>query len=124
MRTRIWIEPVKRPDGRDWYTDRGLLLRTRLGGPHGEILCDRVHNAICETCRGLMSRGITEAFETWKEGILYPCMTGDIASTAQLEVPVPSHEPWRGGIHGPIKRLYRSPALCSNLIYQVSESSG
>jgi hypothetical protein len=43
--TRVWIEPVKRPDGRDWYTDRGLPLRTRLGGPEGEILCDRVHNA-------------------------------------------------------------------------------
>jgi hypothetical protein len=60
MTTRIWIEPVKRPDG----TDRGLLLRTRLGGPDGEILCDRVHNAICESCRVLMSRGIVGAFET------------------------------------------------------------
>jgi hypothetical protein len=28
MTTRIWIEPVKRPDGCNWYTDRnGLLLR-------------------------------------------------------------------------------------------------
>ena len=41
MMTRIWIEPVKRPDGRDWYTDRGLVLRTRFGGPDGEILADR-----------------------------------------------------------------------------------
>jgi hypothetical protein len=49
MTTRIWIEPVKRPDGRNLYTDRGLLLRTRLGGPDGEIRCNRVHNAICET---------------------------------------------------------------------------
>jgi hypothetical protein len=56
MTTRIWIEAVKRPDGSDWYTDRGLLLQTRLGGPDGEVLCDRVHNAIFETCRVFMSR--------------------------------------------------------------------
>jgi hypothetical protein len=95
MTTRIWIEPIKRPDGRDWYTDRGLLLRTRLGGPDGEILCDRMHNAICETCRVLMSRGIVGSFETWKAGIPYPCMTGDIAKTAELTV----HEPDDGVVH-------------------------
>jgi hypothetical protein len=94
--TRIWIEPVKRPDGRNWYTDRnGLLLRTRLDGPDGEILCDRLHNPVCETCRVLMSRGIVGAFETWKAGIPYPCMTGDIASTAELTV----HEPDDGIVH-------------------------
>jgi hypothetical protein len=50
-----------------WYSDRDrLLLRPRLGGPDGEILCDRGHNAVCETCRVLMSRGIVGAFETWK----------------------------------------------------------
>jgi hypothetical protein len=89
MTTRIWIEPVKRPDGRNWYSDRGLLLRTRLGGPDGEILCDRVQNAICETCRVLMSRGITGLFETWKDGVLYACMQGDIARTAGLTVKEP-----------------------------------
>ena len=41
MTMRIWIEAVKRPDGRNWYTDRGLLLRTRLGGPDGEVIADR-----------------------------------------------------------------------------------
>jgi hypothetical protein len=95
MTTRIWIEPVKRPDGRNWYSDRGLLLRTRLDGPDGEILRDRVRNAICETCRVLMSRGIVGQFETWKLGIGYPCMTGDIASTAGLTV----HEPDDGLVH-------------------------
>jgi hypothetical protein len=95
MTTRIWIEPVKRPDGRNCYTDRGLLLRTRLGGPDGEILCDRVHNAVCETCRVLMSRGIVGAFETWKEDLPYACMRGDIASTAELTV----HEPDDGAVH-------------------------
>jgi hypothetical protein len=95
MTTRIWIEPVKRPDGRNWYTDRGLLLRTRLGGPDGEVLCDRIRNPIGETCRVLMSRGIVGAFETWKLGLPYPCMTGDIASTVGLTV----HEPDDGLVH-------------------------
>jgi hypothetical protein len=53
----------KRPSDRDWYTDRGLLLGTRLGGPDGEIVRDGVHNALCETCRVLMARGITGSFE-------------------------------------------------------------
>src|SRR5262245_11488151 len=42
MTTRIWLEPLKRPDGRNWYTDRGLLLRARLGGPDGEVLCSEL----------------------------------------------------------------------------------
>src|SRR5947208_17100053 len=96
MITQIWIEPVKRPDGRNWYTrQNGLLLRTRLGGPDGEVLFDRVHNPVCETCRVLMSRGIVGAFETWKVGLPYPCMTGDIASTTGLTV----HEPDDGVVH-------------------------
>jgi len=71
MMTRIWIEPVKRPDGRDWYTDRGLLLRTRLGGPDGEILADRVHNPVCTSCHALMARGIIGPFETLVERWLF-----------------------------------------------------
>src|SRR5262245_45265442 len=95
MATLIFVEPIKRPDGRDWDTDRGLLLRTRLGGPDGEVLCDRVHNAICETCRVLMSRGIVGAFETWKPGIDHPCMSGVIEKVAGLTV----HEPDDGVVH-------------------------
>jgi hypothetical protein len=64
----------KRPSDRDWYTDRGLLLGTRLGGPDGEIVRDGVHNALCETCRVLMARGITGSFEAWKVGIPYACI--------------------------------------------------
>ena len=90
MTARIWIEPVKRPDGRNWYSERwGLLLRTRLGGPDGEILCDRVHNPVCESARALMARGITGQFETRKPGIDYACMTGDIEKTAGLTIREP-----------------------------------
>jgi hypothetical protein len=111
--TRIWIEPVKRPDGRNWYTDRnGLLLRTRLGGPDGEVLCDRVHNAVCETCRVLMSRGIVGLFETWKVGIDYPCMTGDIASTGELTV----HEPDYGVVHFTHWRPFDQNALSGSAV--------
>ena len=57
--TQIWIEPVKRPDGRKHFTsERGQLLRARLGGPDGEILAEGVHNALCEACRALLARGI------------------------------------------------------------------
>jgi hypothetical protein len=42
-----------------------------------------------------MSRGIVGSFETWKIGIGYPCMTGDIASTAGLTV----HAPDDGVVH-------------------------
>jgi hypothetical protein len=91
MTARIWIEPVRRPDD-NWYTDCGLLLRTRLGDPDGEVLYDRLHNAICETFR----RSCREsALSTWKVGIGSPCMTGDIAITAGLTV----HEPDDGVVH-------------------------
>jgi hypothetical protein len=121
MTTRIWIEPVKRPDGRNWYTDRGLLLRSRLGGPEGEILCDRVHNPVCESCRVLMSRGIIGAFETWKVGIPYPCMTGDIAGTAGLTV----HEPDDGVVHFARWRSFAQDAVYRSAVpAPASEDDG
>jgi hypothetical protein len=39
---------------------------------------------VCETCRVLMSRGVTGPFETWREGIPYACMRGDIERAAEL----------------------------------------
>ena len=66
--------------------DRGLLLRTRLGGPDGEVLCDRIHNPVCESCRALMARGITGPSETWKPSFNHPCMSGDIEKVAGLTV--------------------------------------
>jgi hypothetical protein len=88
--TIIWIEPVKRSDGSNWYSGRnGLLLRTRLGGPDGEVICDRVHNALCETCRVLMSRGITGLFETWREGVPCACIRGETERTAGLTMSEP-----------------------------------
>jgi hypothetical protein len=85
--TQIWIEPVKRADGRKHYTiGRGLLLAARLGNPDGEILIEATHNAVCEACRVLVSRGIVGSFETRKQVIPYPCMKGDIEKTAGLTV--------------------------------------
>jgi hypothetical protein len=102
MTTLIWIESVLRTDGRPWYVPKderiaksGLLLRARLGGPDGEILCDRVFNPVCESCCTLVARGIVGPFETRKPNIDYPCMIGDIASTAGLTV----HEPDDGPAH-------------------------
>ena len=37
----------------------------------------------------LISRGIVGSFETWKVGIGYPCITGDIETTAGLTVAEP-----------------------------------
>ena len=64
-------------------------------GPDGEILVDGVHNALCDTCRALMSRGIVASFETRKPGIDYPSVTGDIEKTAGLTV----NEPDDGVVH-------------------------
>jgi hypothetical protein len=66
-----------------------------LGGLDGEILVEKAHNAVCEACLVLMSRGIVGSFETWKPGIRYLCMMGDIASTAELMV----HESDDGIVH-------------------------
>ena len=100
--TVIWIEPVLRPDGRKWYvpkreriTTSGLLHRTRLGGPDGDLLCDRVYNPVCESCCALMARGITGPFETRKPDVPYPCMTGDIEKAAGLTI----SEPDNGVVH-------------------------
>jgi hypothetical protein len=73
---KCWIEAVKRPDGRNWHTDCGLLLRTRLGGPDGEALCDRVHNAVRETCRVLMSRGIVGSLRDFEDRHRLPLHDG------------------------------------------------
>ena len=94
--TQIWVEPVKRPDRRKHYTTgRGLLLTARLGSSDGEILIEAAHNAFCEACRVLMSRGIVGSFETWKYGIPYPCLRGDIEKTAGLTV----YQPDKGVVH-------------------------
>src|SRR5262245_12247358 len=91
-----------------------------------------MHNALCETCRVLMSRGITGSFETLKEGILYPCTTGDTASTAKLTV----HEPddgvehftrWRpfdqNAVSALRSRRQRARAVCERLRVLAREGS-
>jgi hypothetical protein len=85
MTARMWIEPVTRPDG--WVIPTAAFTADSRGRrPGDEILCDRVHNGVCESCRVLMPRGIVGRFETCKAGIEDLCI---IASTAELTV----HEP-------------------------------
>jgi hypothetical protein len=50
---------------------------------------------VCTSCRALMALGITGPFETWKEGIPYACLRGDIEKVAGLTV----HEPDDGVVH-------------------------
>ena len=94
MTTKIWIEQLRHPDGRPRYTSRGQLYRTRLGGPDGEVLCEQTVSPVCPSCRVLLARGITGPFETWKEGVPYACMRGDVEKVAGLTV----KEPDRGAI--------------------------
>src|SRR5262245_7113764 len=84
--TIIWIEPLRLADGRPRYSGRGQLYRTRLGGPDGEILVESTVAQVCSSCRALMARGITGSFETWREGIPYTCLLGDIEKTAGLAI--------------------------------------
>jgi hypothetical protein len=50
----------------------------------------RVHDAICETCRVLISRG-TVGLRDLEGRIEYPSMSGDIALTAELTVHATDH---------------------------------
>jgi hypothetical protein len=68
-----------------------------------------------------MSRGIVAAFETWKAGIPYPCMTGDIASTAELTV----HEPDDGIVHFARWRPFNQDAISRSAVSApASEEDG
>jgi hypothetical protein len=119
--TIIWIEYLRHSDARLRYSSHGQLYRTRLGGPDGEVLCDRVHNAISETCRVLMSLGILGTFETWKEDIHHACMQGEIETAAGLTVSEPdirgrdANPGSYGGDHTPALRM---PFLCIPLTRQ------
>jgi hypothetical protein len=42
-----------------------------------------------------MARGITGPFETWRQGVAYACLRGDIERTAALTI----HEPDDGVVH-------------------------
>jgi hypothetical protein len=59
-----------------------------------------------------MSRGIAGAFETWKEGIPYACLRGDIARTAELTV----HEPDDGVVHFARWRPLNQDALSGSAV--------
>jgi hypothetical protein len=59
-----------------------------------------------------MSRGIVDGFETWKADIPYPCMRGDVASTAELTV----HEPDDGLAHFARWRPFRQHAVSRSAV--------
>ena len=82
----IWIELLRHADGRVRYSDRGQLYRTRLDEPDGEVLCQQTVSPVCPSCRALLALGITGPFETWREGVPYACMRGDIEKVAGLTV--------------------------------------
>src|SRR4051794_36083300 len=90
MVRRIWIEALSHADGRARYSSRGQLYRTHLGSLEGDVLCDQTVSALGPSCRALMARCITGPFETWREGVPYACMRGDIEKGAGLTVLEPS----------------------------------
>jgi hypothetical protein len=65
---RIWIEPLRHPDGYPKYSSQGQLYRTKLGSADGPVLCERTVTPTLESCRALLACGITGQFETWHEG--------------------------------------------------------
>jgi hypothetical protein len=86
MTKRIWIEPLRHPDGYPKYSSRGQLYRTKLGDANGPVLCSRTVTPTLDSCRALLACGITGHFETWQEGDSSARLMGDIANVAKLEV--------------------------------------
>ena len=58
------------------------------------MLCEQTVSPVCPSCRALLARGIIGPFETWKEGVTYACMRGDVEKASDLTV----KEPDRGAI--------------------------
>jgi hypothetical protein len=68
-----------------------------------------------------MARGITGPFETWKEGIPYACLRGDIEKVAGLTV----YEPNDGVVHFARWRTFNQDALsCSAVPAPAREDDG
>jgi hypothetical protein len=86
MINRIWIEPLRHPDGYPKYSSRGQFYRTKLGSADGPVLCSRTITPTLDSCRALFGCGITGRFETWHESDSFVRLTGDIANVAKLEV--------------------------------------
>jgi hypothetical protein len=86
MTNRIWIEPLRQPDGYPKYSSRSRLYRTKVGDADGPVLCNRTITPTLDSCRALLACGITGRFETWHEGDSFARLTGDIANVAKLEV--------------------------------------
>jgi hypothetical protein len=86
MTKRIWIEPLRHPDGYPKYNSRGQLYRTKLGGADGPVLCKRTITPKLDSCRAMLASGVTGPFEAWHESDSFPRLTGEIANVAKLEV--------------------------------------
>src|SRR5262245_12524330 len=86
MTKRIWIEPLRHPDGCLTYSSRGQLYRTKLGDAEGPVLCERIITPTLDSCRALLACGITGLFEAWREADSFARLTGDIEKAARLEV--------------------------------------
>jgi hypothetical protein len=89
MRKLAMLTEMARPllaDGRPRYSSRGQLYRSRLDGPGGEVLVEATTIPVGPSCRVLMGMGITGPFETWREGVTYACLRGDIGKASGLTV--------------------------------------
>jgi hypothetical protein len=99
---------------------RSSAVADPLGGPDGENLCDRVQNALCESCRVLISRGVTGQFEIRKPGIGHPCIRRDIERAAGLTV----YEPDDGVEHFATWRAFDQDAVSRSAVLAHSAREG
>jgi hypothetical protein len=85
----------------------GASLRTRLGEPDGDVLCEQTVSPTCTSCRTLPTSGITGPVETWREGVSYACVRGDIEKAAGLttEENSTTSPRQRGGNPNPVYRI-------------------
>ena len=86
MIKRIWIEPLRHQNGRQNYSSRGQLYRTKVGDADGPVLCERTITPTLDSCRALLACGVTGQFEAWHEGDSFARLTGDIEKAAMLDV--------------------------------------
>src|SRR5262245_36244876 len=112
MTKRIWIEPLRGPDGFPTNSSRGQPYRTKVGDADGPVLCDRTITPTLESCRALLACGITGRFEAWHEGDSFARLTGDIEKAARLE-----------GKEGPVRFVRYEPIATAEGVPQTRPDS-